>query len=131
MCIKGLRLVTLGFPEKFSPSDRGTSELRLKGVLRSSRQTSAAGIMLVVERLTRRFSQGGRKERATGALLSDLRRRRSRPASAPSAGAWPFKEHGLPYPGSFGQAGVGREGPWGGHGWGQEWGVHPGCRLSR
>src|ERR687897_751609 len=36
LCIKGLRLVTVQLPEKSWPSDRGSTELRLNGVLRSS-----------------------------------------------------------------------------------------------
>ena len=39
MCIKGLRLVTMQLPEKFSPIGAGPTELRHNGVLRSSRIT--------------------------------------------------------------------------------------------
>src|SRR5215203_2059699 len=35
-CSKGLRLVTAQLPEKYPPSDRGSTELRVYGVLRSS-----------------------------------------------------------------------------------------------
>ena len=38
LCIKVLRLVTLQLPEKSLPSGRGSTELRVDGVLRSCRQ---------------------------------------------------------------------------------------------
>src|SRR5215213_994986 len=63
-------------PEKSSPSDRGSTELRIDGVLGSSHWPSGSGIMVVVERVkaSSTLLLGWRKERT----MHKMRRARRR-----------------------------------------------------